>query len=237
MKISTQLPLFLALLFSIPVSASAASLAEVQKQIDDLRQRAESDMAFVAKNGRNCTNHFGTLGDALNKTAARVGAARAALNEAFSKVSTKNEEGSCKTPDLKEVKFMLKGIQAARDHIDFIVDTFDKSPSFLTQKTSHQIMLEAMAAAEGYPNCIPTKRNDPNSTPESLRYQSFHDGIVKLGKLLKQLDEDGGLKAAAKNSCQQANSGRVQFAAYQAVGGGAVDRAIEDAAGGSTAAY
>ncbi|MGZ3711202.1 MAG: hypothetical protein ACXWQO_19500 [Bdellovibrionota bacterium] len=212
MKKSFQLPLLLALTFAAPMSVSAASISDVYKQIDDLRAKAESDMAYVAKNGPNCTSHFDYLSEALLKTKAKVDAAQAALKSGFAKILAAPADGTCKAPDPKDIKLALKGIQAARDNLDFIVAQFDVPPSMFTKKTSHQVMLEAMAAAEGYPNCIPKNRNDPNSTPESQHYQSFHDGVIKLGKLLKQLDEDGGLKEAAKNACSQASNGRDRFA-------------------------
>jgi hypothetical protein len=228
MKKSFQLPLYLALALATPISVSAASIADTYKQIDELRQNAVSDMNYVSKNGPNCTSHFDYLKDALNQTSEKINAAESSLKSGFAKLIAPAADGTCKTPDSKDVKLALRGIQSARDNIEFIIAKFDVSPSMMAMgKTSHQIMLEAMAAADGYPHCVPKNRNNLNSTPESLAYQSFHDGIIKLSKLLKKLDEDGGLKDIAKNQCSQANSGGMQFAAYQSAGGGAFDRAVD----------
>jgi hypothetical protein len=172
-----------------PVSAS---LVDLNKKAMALIDGANADIAFLRKNGVNCTENVGNLESHMLKPRADdLAKFKAKLTAAFGKYVASS--GSCARPD----KATLGASQSAAEEVSTAIEeliALTKTKSVkLFFMTPDQAMMEGLRApkseseAKKYPNCKVTKKGDLYSTVELKTYFAMKAKFVNLRRAVNSM--------------------------------------------------
>lgn len=200
---SIQLPLYLSLMLLAPLGANAAdSISDTLKKIESIRASAEKDIDFVLKNAPNCV-----AGDRLEKlremalkpSKVRIQQYARTLQAGYADVA-EGEDNACRAINKEQADKALAAANAVNKDIEDFSETMAaKAKEVAYFYTYDELMMKALAAADGYPKCVPEDANDVNSTPESKRYLKFKDRLSSISEGMAKLRKQ--VKDRLKNGC------------------------------------
>jgi hypothetical protein len=225
-------PFLLCLLLIAPLAAKAESLQDTLQSIESIRSDAEKDIDFVYERAPNCT--AGDKLDKLRELALKPARARIRnygeiIADTYSHLFLGDNE-ECHAPSPMELRKALRAVDRIADDIaEFQEKMASKSAEAMYLYTYDELMFKAMAADDNYPKCRMQKAGDVNSTPESLRYQTFKRRLAELADSLENLKSR--TRSAAKTACKGAEYRETDYASYAPRGSG-MDHAVDQIVSG-----